>query len=81
MAHRMAKRVRTAVEDEPATSTAPGNDVVDISPDRSPQHEAITHFPLASVGVEIFTADIGTGVGEEHREEERPEPNPTGAFP
>jgi hypothetical protein len=77
----MAKRARTAAEDEPATNTAPGDDVVDTSPRRSPQCEATIHFPLASVGVEIFTADISTGVGEERHEEERPKIDPTGASP
>ena len=68
-------------EDEPATSTAPGDGVVDISPDRSPQCEATTQFPLASAGVEIFTASFSTGAGEEHHEEERSEADPTGASP
>jgi hypothetical protein len=75
----MAKRAKTMAEDEPATSTAPGDDVVDTSPRRSPQREATIQFPLASVGVEIFTANINTGVGEEHHEEEHPEADPTGA--
>jgi hypothetical protein len=74
----MAKRARTAAEDGPATSTAPGDDVVDISPVRSPQHEATIQFPLASIGVEVFTANIGMGAGEEHHEEERLEADPTG---
>ena len=78
---RMAKRARTAAEDELATSTTPGDDIVDTSPRRSPQCEATIHFPLASVGVEIFTTDMSTGAGEEHHEEERLQVDPTGTSP
>jgi hypothetical protein len=73
----MVKKVRTTAEDELMASIALDVDVVAISPRHSPQREATTHFPLVSVGVEKFIANIGKGAGEVRHEEERPEADPT----
>lgn len=71
-AQTIAKKARTATEDEPTTSTMLDDDVVVISP----LCEAITHFPLESVGVEVVISDIGKGAREERHEEGRPEADP-----
>ena len=84
MAQRMAKKAKTSTGDEPSASTTGAPEPTTISPEpnprrsprRSPQREFTTHFPLASVRVCIFTADISGLAGEE-----RQQGAPSGAVP
>lgn len=83
LVQRHAKRAKTSTGDDPPASTVANPETIAISPEpsprRSPQHnpkrEFITHFLLASVGVEIFTANISELVVEERRQEDQPEAN------
>ena len=84
----MAKRVNTSTGDELPASTSGAQETINISPESSPQHspqhsprrspqrESATHFPLASAGVCIFTADISGHAGVEWQQGV-----PTGAVP
>nr|XP_020172918.1 uncharacterized protein LOC109758471 [Aegilops tauschii subsp. strangulata] len=78
LAQRMAKRAKTSTSDELPTSTSSVPEMITIgldpsprrSPRLSPQHEPITHFPLASVGMCTFTANLAGFAGEEGQQEE-----------
>jgi hypothetical protein len=75
----LAKRAKTLASDEPPASTVGVPETIIISPEPSPrrspqlspQRESITYFPLASVGVSIFSVDIA-GLVEEERQQEEP---------
>lgn len=75
--------MKTSTGDEAPPSMVTGPEVIVISPESSPQrsprpspqHEAITHFLLVSVGMEMFTADITEHAGEEQQQGEHPEMN------
>jgi hypothetical protein len=80
----MAKKAKTSTGDELPASTVGALEPIVISPEPSPQRsphsspqcESITHFPLASVGVNIFIVDITELVGEERQQGEPSEAVP-----
>lgn len=66
LAQGQVKRAKTTTGDEPQASNVADPEIVVIIPElslrhcpqRSPNRESITHFPLVSVGVEVFIAEI-----------------------
>ena len=73
----MAKKAKTSIGDEAPAGTSSALKTIMISPHLSPQRSRlspqrgpITHYPLASVEVCIFTANLARFAGEGRQQEE-----------